>query len=125
MSKRAIKRLVAEFERPDSSVSTVCATDALGLGKNTPDTDVVVVQWKAPPDVVSLLQRFGRAAQGYGRRGEATWFYQKSLRGERCQGTAEKRRKQPGHSRLREVMNAERDELEPEKAMGLEEEKQT
>lgn len=55
MSKGLRKRLLALFEKSESNIRIVCATDAHGLGMNIPDTDSVI-QWKAPPNVQSLLQ---------------------------------------------------------------------
>ncbi|KAJ7813011.1 P-loop containing nucleoside triphosphate hydrolase protein [Mycena leptocephala] len=47
----------------------VC-TDAAGMGCDLPDIDIVV-QWRAPANMSSWIQRLGRSARGLGREGLA------------------------------------------------------
>ncbi|KAJ7193305.1 P-loop containing nucleoside triphosphate hydrolase protein [Mycena pura] len=54
----------------------VC-TDAAGMGCDLPDIDIVV-QWKAPANMSSWIQRLGRAARGPGRTGLAVMLVEKT-----------------------------------------------
>ncbi|KAJ7288849.1 P-loop containing nucleoside triphosphate hydrolase protein [Mycena rebaudengoi] len=54
----------------------VC-TDAAGMGCDLPDIDIVV-QWKAPTNMSSWIQRLGRAARGLGRAGLAVMLVEKT-----------------------------------------------
>ncbi|KAE8257537.1 hypothetical protein A4X13_0g2294 [Tilletia indica] len=46
-----------------SQVRVVAATEALGMGIDLPDIDMVI-QWKLPRDFKTLVQHFGRGARG-------------------------------------------------------------
>ncbi|KAJ6470300.1 P-loop containing nucleoside triphosphate hydrolase protein [Mycena vulgaris] len=54
----------------------VC-TDAAGMGCDLADVDIVI-QWKAPANMSSWVQRAGRAARGKGRKGLAVMLVEKT-----------------------------------------------
>ncbi|RDB14985.1 putative ATP-dependent DNA helicase RecQ [Hypsizygus marmoreus] len=58
-------------------VHILVCTDAAGMGCNIPDVDVIV-QWKAPANLSSWVQRAGRAARAAGRTGMAVMLVEKS-----------------------------------------------
>ncbi|KAI0688585.1 P-loop containing nucleoside triphosphate hydrolase protein [Cytidiella melzeri] len=61
------------------------ATDSGGMGLDVPNI-AVVVQWKVPSSLNTLIQRFGRAACDYSLQGvailiaEPSWFYEEKAR---------------------------------------------
>ncbi|KAJ3453928.1 hypothetical protein MRS44_013124 [Fusarium solani] len=75
--KESISR---EFAKPDRETARessrhriIMATDAMGMGINNPDIQLVV-QWRQPATLCSLWQRAGRAARGAGITGEFIWL---------------------------------------------------
>ncbi|PPQ84997.1 hypothetical protein CVT26_007520 [Gymnopilus dilepis] len=58
-------------------VRVLVCTDAAGMGCDIPDVDLVV-QWKAPENLSSWVQRAGRAARGEGRTGLAVMIVKKA-----------------------------------------------
>ncbi|KAJ7030142.1 P-loop containing nucleoside triphosphate hydrolase protein [Mycena alexandri] len=58
-------------------VRILVCTDAAGMGCDLPDVDIVV-QWKAPANMSSWIQRLGRAARGLGREGLAVMLVEKT-----------------------------------------------
>jgi superfamily II DNA helicase RecQ len=79
IDKRSIS---AEFAKPDSKHHIIFATDAMGIGIDNPDIQLVV-QWKQPPSMCALLQRAGRAARGRTVRGEFIWLVEAWCFGDR------------------------------------------
>ncbi|KAL9938451.1 hypothetical protein V8E36_003074 [Tilletia maclaganii] len=51
-------------------IRIVVATEALGMGIDLPDVDMVI-QWQMPKDFTELVQHFGRAARGSGTTAKA------------------------------------------------------
>ncbi|KAI0681967.1 P-loop containing nucleoside triphosphate hydrolase protein, partial [Cytidiella melzeri] len=70
------------------------ATDSGGLGLDIPNIEIVV-QWKVPNNLDTLIQHFGRAVRDYSLQGvailisEPQWFYEDQ---KRLQKTREQRR---------------------------------
>ncbi|KAL9934428.1 hypothetical protein V8E36_006918 [Tilletia maclaganii] len=56
------------------SVRIIVCTEALGMGIDLPDIDLVV-QWRLPRDFKELVQHFGRAARGQGSRARALLLF--------------------------------------------------
>ncbi|KAI0072890.1 P-loop containing nucleoside triphosphate hydrolase protein [Panus rudis PR-1116 ss-1] len=54
----------------EGSIRILVCTDAAGMGCNIPDIDIVI-QWQLPATLSNWVQRAGRAARGYGRKGLA------------------------------------------------------
>ncbi|KAE8181595.1 hypothetical protein CF336_g8865, partial [Tilletia laevis] len=52
------------------SIRVVFATEALGMGIDLPDVDMII-QWELPKDFRGLVQHFGRGARGPGSRAAA------------------------------------------------------
>ncbi|KAF8154043.1 P-loop containing nucleoside triphosphate hydrolase protein [Crassisporium funariophilum] len=74
MSKSYRTRVMKLFR--DGKVRILVCTDAAGMGCDIPDIDIVV-QWKAPKNVSSWVQRAGRAARASGRQGLAVMIVEK------------------------------------------------
>ena len=76
LDKRAIP---AEFVKADSVWQNssrhriVVATDAMGMGIDNPDIRIVV-QWKLPSSMCSLLQQAGRASRSPNVSGQFIWL---------------------------------------------------
>lgn len=90
--KRSIS---AEFAKPDvESVlesprhRIIVATDAMGMGIDNPDIQLVI-QWKQPPSVCALWQRAGRAARSQAICGEFVWFVEAWCFGDRLDSSAQ------------------------------------
>lgn len=94
-------RIYEDFVKTDSSIKILCSTDAMGLGMNIIDVNIVI-QWKVPPSFRALMQRAGRAARGSGRLGEFIWFYPRWCKGPRTSSSVEG----PSVSQLRRVTTA-------------------
>lgn len=69
-----------EFVKPDKQTAQessrhriIMATDAMGMGIDNPDIQLVV-QWRQPATLCSLWQRAGRAARGASITGEFIWL---------------------------------------------------
>lgn len=69
-----------EFAKPDKETAQessrhriIMATDAMGMGIDNPDIQLVV-QWRQPASLSSLWQRAGRAARGASNTGEFIWL---------------------------------------------------
>ncbi|CAD6974421.1 unnamed protein product [Tilletia controversa] len=60
-TKRKRKRIMREFR--SGKIWIVVATEALGMGIDLPDIDMVI-QWQLPNDFKALVQHFGRGARG-------------------------------------------------------------
>ncbi|TFK18252.1 P-loop containing nucleoside triphosphate hydrolase protein [Coprinopsis marcescibilis] len=60
----------------NSLVIGMFCTDAFGMGMDIPDIDFVI-QWRAPRDMCTLWQRFGRVARGKDRTGVAIFLVDK------------------------------------------------
>jgi hypothetical protein len=85
------RRISAEFAKPDaesildSSIHRIIvATDAMGMGIDNPDIQLVI-QWGVPPSMHALMQRAGRAARGKGVCGKFLWLVQPWCFGERIE----------------------------------------
>ena len=66
--------LQADFKRENSDIRIICSTEALGMGMNISDIDIVV-QWREPPSMRELWQRAGRVARAPDLPGEFLWLY--------------------------------------------------
>ena len=99
ISEKEKTSIYENFREVGSDISILCATDAMGLGMNIIDIDIVI-QWKQPPSIRALMQQAGRTARGTGRVGEFIWFHPVWCKGERAPPPT----RCPGGSRLREVM---------------------
>ncbi|KAI0702311.1 P-loop containing nucleoside triphosphate hydrolase protein, partial [Cytidiella melzeri] len=83
------------------------ATDSGGLGLDIPNIEIVV-QWKVPNNLDTLIQRFGRAVRDYSLQGvailisEPQWFYedQKRLQKTREQRRAKRQRAEEDNTQL-------------------------
>ncbi|KAJ7170920.1 P-loop containing nucleoside triphosphate hydrolase protein [Mycena crocata] len=75
MSREYRQHVMALFNA--GIVRILVCTDAAGMGCDIPDVDLVV-QWKAPPNLSSWIQRAGRAARAAGRVGIAVMIVEKS-----------------------------------------------
>jgi len=51
----------------------ILATDAMGMGIDNPDI-CLVIQWRQPDSVCTLIQRAGRAARGKNKTGKFLWL---------------------------------------------------
>ena len=69
MSEVEKTSIYEDFQEVDSEIRILCATDAMGLGMNIVDVDIII-QWKQPPSIRAFMQRAGRAARGMGRVSE-------------------------------------------------------
>ncbi|KAJ7486592.1 P-loop containing nucleoside triphosphate hydrolase protein [Mycena latifolia] len=58
-------------------IRILVSTDAAGMGCDLADVDIVV-QWKAPKNMSSWIQRAGRAARGRGREGLAVMIVERT-----------------------------------------------
>ncbi|KAJ7911261.1 P-loop containing nucleoside triphosphate hydrolase protein [Mycena leptocephala] len=58
-------------------IRILVSTDAAGMGCDLSDVDIVI-QWKAPKNMSSLVQRAGRAARGRGREGLALMLVERT-----------------------------------------------
>ncbi|KAJ6595216.1 P-loop containing nucleoside triphosphate hydrolase protein, partial [Mycena vulgaris] len=84
---REYRDIVMQLFRAGVVRILVC-TDAAGMGCDLPDVDLVV-QWKAPKNMSSWIQRAGRAARGRGREGLAIMLVEKTAFEANATGTAE------------------------------------
>ncbi|KAJ7599755.1 P-loop containing nucleoside triphosphate hydrolase protein [Mycena floridula] len=76
----------------------LAVTDAFGMGLDLPDVEIVV-QWRVPPDMCTLWQRFGRAGRAEGSQAVAILFAERSCYDDEREKAAEravKRKKKPG-----------------------------
>jgi len=69
LSGEAKTWLYTEFKRPDSKIRILVATDALALGCNVADIEIII-QYGLPRrwNISIVLQRFGRAARDIERK---------------------------------------------------------
>ncbi|KAJ7916403.1 P-loop containing nucleoside triphosphate hydrolase protein [Mycena leptocephala] len=75
MSKKYRDEVMSLFKA--GIVRILVCTDAAGMGCDLADLDLVV-QWKAPTNMSSWVQRAGRAARGRGRKGLAVMLVEKT-----------------------------------------------
>ena len=55
MSELVKTSIYEDFRKVDLEIRILCATDAMGLGMNIIDVDIVI-QWKQPPSIQALMQ---------------------------------------------------------------------
>ncbi|KXN91906.1 ATP-dependent DNA helicase Q-like 4A [Leucoagaricus sp. SymC.cos] len=74
MTRQFREETIAAFRTGE--VFGLCCTDAFGMGIDVPGIKIVV-QLKVKVDLPALLQRFGRAARGFGERTDAILLVEK------------------------------------------------
>ncbi|KAF8971523.1 P-loop containing nucleoside triphosphate hydrolase protein, partial [Flammula alnicola] len=92
-------------------------TDVGGMGLDIPDVQIIV-QWKVPKDLNTLMQRFGRGGRNFSLEAtailiaEPKWFYDEHLK--KCERNLKRKR-------ARQNTNTHRDasDLEPEEASNV------
>ena len=69
------RRISTDFRRPgrEATHRIILATDAMGMGIDNPDI-CLVIQWRQPDSVCTLIQRAGRAARGKNKTGKFLWL---------------------------------------------------
>jgi len=69
------RRISTDFRRPGRAAThrIILATDAMGMGIDNPDI-CLVIQWRQPDSVCTLIQRAGRAARGKNKIGKFLWL---------------------------------------------------
>jgi superfamily II DNA/RNA helicase len=80
LADRDKKRIYEEFKKPDSRIRILAATDALALGRDVPDIEIVV-QYGLPGgwNINTVLQRFGRCARRTGLKALGVFFVESRL----------------------------------------------
>jgi superfamily II DNA helicase RecQ len=80
LADRDKKRIYEEFKKPDSRIRILAATDALALGCDVPDIEIVV-QYGLPGgwNINTVLQRFGRCARRAGLKALGVFFVESRL----------------------------------------------
>ena len=69
------RRISTDFRLPGRAAThrIILATDAMGMGIDNPDI-CLVIQWRQPDSVCTLMQRAGRAARGTNNTGNFLWL---------------------------------------------------
>jgi superfamily II DNA/RNA helicase len=86
MGKRQKKKIAEDFQKEDSTVRIIIATDALGMGVSNRRVELVI-QWgvKRIVDddsaVKTIMQRLGRVARETGEIGHFIWFVPSWVKG--------------------------------------------
>ena len=119
MSETEKTSIYENFWEVDSEIRILCATDAMGLGMNIIDVDIVI-QWKQLPSIRALMQQAGRAARGTSRVGEFIWFHPVWCKGEQAPPLPTRRARGSG---LRQVMSIEDVEDKTDSETEIDEEK--
>jgi Helicase conserved C-terminal domain len=88
LSEEAKERLYSEFKKSDSKIRILVATDALSLGCDVPDIEIIV-QYGLPRrwNMSTVLQRFGRAARATGIKAWAIFFVETRFIGPKKDGS--------------------------------------
>lgn len=87
LSEEAKTSLYNEFKKSDSKIRILAATDALSLGCDVQDIEIVV-QYGLPRrwNMSTVLQRFGRAARAAGCKAQAIFFIESRFIGPKESG---------------------------------------